>query len=181
MSLLNPNWRKLVLDALAEMPVLSYAAMAAGIDRSTLFRERQKDRAFAAEVEQAMEAGIDRAEQEAFRRAVIGWEEPVVDKGRLAYRYERVVDDQGQVSFTPLLDAQGQPLPLTIRKHSDTLLVTVLRARRREYGTERTEITSPDGSMSPTDEVGRAARVAQLMALAARRKAAAGDDTGGFA
>ena len=69
-------------------------------------------------------------------------------------------------------DYKGQPVPLTIRKHSDALLAKVLSARRQAYRTERTELTSPDGSMSPMDETTRAARVSQLLEAAKLRKLA---------
>lgn len=153
----------------------------------------QEDPAFKAAVDDAMEAGIDRAEQEAFRRAVVGFEEPVVYQGQLTPVYER--DAQGMVLMrerkrmvmdttkgekvevidqvpVQAKDAQGRPQWLTVRKHSDALLGLVLKARRKSYGTERTELTSPDGSMSPVDESSRAARVAQILAAAKQRREA---------
>jgi hypothetical protein len=45
---------------------------------------RQADQAFAEAWEDAMEAGVDRAEQEAFRRGVHGFEEPVIYQGILS-------------------------------------------------------------------------------------------------
>lgn len=165
-------WRAKFLTALMTYPVLQYAAEQAGIDRTTAWRAMQADKEFNAAVEAAMEAGVDQAEQAAFKRGVFGWEEPVVHQGRLAYAYERYVDDDGKEQYRQVLDANGQPVPLTIRKHSDALLAKVLSARRASYRTERTELTSPDGSMSPMDETTRAARVSQLLEAAKRRKAA---------
>ncbi len=179
------DWKPAYLKALSEVPVRLRAAEAAGIDRSTAYAHEKSDPEFAKAVAEAIEAGVDRAEQEAFRRAVVGFEEPVVDKGRLAYRYERYVrktklDDGTEVeeeAFRPVLDAQGQPVPLTVRKHSDMLLSLVLKGRRKSVYAERTELTSPDGSMSPAvDDASRSARAAQLLALAEKRKAASADD-----
>ena len=83
------------LAALAQRPVLTFAAEAAGIDRTTAWRRMQSDKAFAEAVELAMESGVDRAEAEAFRRAVDGFEEPIVANGRLVYRHQRVVAEDG--------------------------------------------------------------------------------------
>jgi hypothetical protein len=119
-----------------------------------------------------MEEGIDRAEQEAFKRAVVGFEEPVIDKGRLAYRYERVEAEDGSETYRPVLDEHGQPVPLTVRKHSDTLLALFLKGRRKKVYADRTEVTGADGGpVQAVDETAKAARIAQLMALAQQRKA----------
>lgn len=178
-------WHDAFLAALRQRPVVQFACDAVGIERSTAYRRRDADKDFAKAWDDALEAGIDAAEAEAFRRGLHGYEEPVIDKGRLAYRYERYeeqveMDDGSTVTrerFRPVLDANGQPVPLTVRKHSDALLALVLKARRAAYRVERTEVTSPDGSMSPTDEASRHARVAALMARAkSRRDAAAADE-----
>lgn len=165
-------WHEPFLAALRQYPVLQHACDAVGVDRSTAWRQMQRDKEFKAAMDEAMEAGIDRAEQEAFRRAVVGYEEPVVHQGRLSFVYERYLDADGEEKYRQVLDDKGQPVPLTIRKHSDALLAKVLSARRQAYRTERTELTSPDGSMSPMDETTRAARVSQLLEAAKLRKLA---------
>ena len=188
-------WTEAFLAALREWPVLSHAARAVGIDRSTAWRAMQADKVFASAVEDAMEEGVDRAELEAMRRGVVGYEEPVVYQGQLTPVWARDADgnlvteefEMGSVypkdhpkAGQPIMgtrpvqarDANGQPVWLTVRKHSDALLGLVLKARRKSYGTERTELTSPDGSMSPVDETSRAARVAQILAAARERKQA---------
>jgi hypothetical protein len=165
-------WYAAFLAALREKPVVQHACDAVGIERSTAYRARQADKAFADAWADAMEAGVDRAESEAFRRGVEGYEEPVVDKGRLAYRYERYLDDDGGEHWRILLGADGQPVPLTIRKHSDQLLAKVLSARRAAYRTERTELTGADGGPMQMDATTRAARVVALTELARRRREA---------
>jgi len=152
--------------------VLAYAAKAAGIDRTTAWRWMKSDKGFAEAVELAMDSGVDRAEAEAFRRAIDGYEEPIVANGRLLYRHRRVLDEDGKESYEPLLDAQGQPVPLTIRKHSDGLLSLVLKGRRKHIYADRTEVTNPDGSLAPLDENARASRVAALLEAARRRREA---------
>lgn len=164
-------WTEAFLAALREMPVLAHAAKACGIHRATAWNRMQADPDFKVAVEEAMEQGIDRAEQEAFRRGVVGFEEPVIDKGRLAYAYERYVDDGGKEQYRPILDANGQPVPLTVRKHSDALLALILKGRRKKVYADRTELTGADGGpVQQVDETAKAARVAQLMAMAQKRK-----------
>lgn len=177
------DWKAIFLAALREIPVVSHAARAAGVSYRHVYHAREDDSEFARLWEEALEEGIDRAEQEAFRRAVVGFEEPVIDKGRLAYRYERWIDPETQEErYRPVLDEQGQPVPLTVRKHSDALLALYLRGRRKRVYAERTELTGADGGPVATqvDETAKATRVAQLMARAARRKAEA-DEFGDLA
>lgn len=138
-------WQPAFLAALREMPVVQHACNTVGIERSTAYRARLADEAFAKAWEEAMEAGVDRAEQEAFRRGVVGFHEPVIDKGRLAYVYERYLDDDGQEQWRMKLDDQGQPIPLTVRKHSDPMLALILKGRRKQVYAERTEVTGADG------------------------------------
>lgn len=166
------DWKVIYLEALRQVPVIRHACEAAGVDRATAWRARQDDEQFAEAEREAMEEGIDRAEQEAFRRAVVGFEEPVIDKGRLAYRYERYVDAEGVEHYRILLDEHGQPVPLTVKKHSDALLGLFLKGRRKKVYAERTEVTGADGGpVQAVDETAKAARVAQLMAMAMQRKA----------
>lgn len=167
------DWKPIFLEALRNLPVVRHACETAGIGRTTAYEAREINEAFAKAWDEALEEGIDRAEQEAFRRAVVGFEEPVIDKGRLAYRYERYVDEEtGEDKYRPVLDEHGQPIPLTVRKHSDTLLAMYLKGRRKKVYAERTEVTGADGGpVQQVDETAKAARVAQLMALAQQRKA----------
>ena len=153
MAALPFPWTTPFLAALREWPVLAHAAQAVGIDRSTAWRRIQADPEFKRAVDEAMEAGIDRAELEAFKRGVVGFEEPVVSQGRMVYRMQRVVRDDGSVDFEPLLDEDGQPVPLTVRKHSDALLSLVLKARRKQVYAERVETTGADGGPVQTQQI----------------------------
>lgn len=172
-SLAPEGWRERFLAALSEVPVIQHACEAAGIERTTVWRLRKADADFEAQVQDAMEAGLDRAEHEAFRRAVSGYEEPVIDKGRLAYRYERYVEE-GAEKFRPLLDAQGQPVPLTVRKHSDMLMTLILRGRRKQLYAERIEQTGAGGGPVIIDSAKRASRLAALVGSAQARRDAEG-------
>lgn len=169
------DWKPIFLEALADVPVVSHACKAVGISYRHAYKTRETDEDFAKAWDEAMEQGIDRAEQEAFRRAVVGYEEPVIDKGRLAYRYERYetedIDGNKTEHYRVALDANGQPIPLTVRKHSDALMALMLKGRRKKVFADRTELTGADGGpVQQVDETAKAARVAQLLALAQQRK-----------
>lgn len=165
------GWKPIFIKALSEYPVIRHACEAAGIERSTAYRARESDEEFAAAWDEAMENAIDKAEQEAYRRAVHGWNEPVIDKGRLAYAYERIVDEDGKETYRPVLDANGQPVPLTIKKHSDGLLQFVLKGRRRNTYGDKTELTGAGGGpLAVVDDTKKAARIAALLELAKTRK-----------
>lgn len=169
------DWRAVLLEALRTVPVLQHACEVAQVERTTVWRAREREPEFAAAYDDAMEAGIDRAEQEAFRRAVVGYVEPVIDKGRLAYAFETFVTDEGKTEFRMVLDEQGQPVPLTVRKHSDALLALILKGRRKRLYAERIEQTGADGAPL-IDGSKRSARVAALLAAAQGRASAGGVD-----
>lgn len=151
------DWKPAYLAALREIPVMKHACEAAGIDRTTVWRLRKDDEAFAEAEQEAMEEGVDRAEKEAFRRGIVGFEEPVIDKGRLAYRYERYevedIDGNKEERWRICLDENGQPIPLTVRKHSDAMLGLVLKGRRKSVYAERKELTGADGAALPAAQV----------------------------
>lgn len=119
----NPTAKAARSAALASLQVagnMSEAARAAGVDRGTLYEWRQADKAFDEACKRACEVAWDRAEREAYRRAVEGWEEPVYQGGV-------------QVGVT--------------RRYSDTMLQSVLRAKRAKEWREsmKHEHSGPDG------------------------------------
>jgi hypothetical protein len=164
------DWKPAFLKALTEYPVVRHGCEAVDINRSTAWRARETDPEFAKAWDAAMEAGIDRAEKEAFRRGVVGYEEPVIDKGHLMYVTKRVVREDGEVAFELVLDEHDQPVPLTVRKHSDALLNLVLKGRRKKVYADRTELTGADGAPVVVDQLTRASRAAYLLELARKRK-----------
>lgn len=167
-------WTKAFLAALAVDGVLSYAAQAAGVDRSTVFRLRQEDAEFDAACKDAMEQAADALEREARRRAIEGVREPVIYQGQPTYVHE--VDDAGYPIMDTVqeerdgfnekgepikrlvdvqrprrkLDAEGQPIVLTVSKHSDNLLALLLKGRRKGVFADRTELTGASGGPMQT-------------------------------
>jgi len=120
--------RERFLKALAEGQSVTSAAVAANVCRRTPYRWRAEEPAFADSWLDSLEAGADRLEDEAFRRAVTGTEKPIYFNG-------------AQIG--------------SIREYSDSLLKFLLSAKRpaqfRERGTyEHNVVTTP-----PPEPVGK--------------------------
>ena len=98
------------LGELRDGKSVTAACKAAGISRSAAYDWRNDDAAFGKTWDEALEAGTDRLEDEAHRRAVEGVERPVFQQGR-------------QVG--------------SVREYSDTLLLALLKARRPERFKDR--------------------------------------------
>ena len=94
------------LRCLSELPNRKMALTASGLDRRVVMERIRDDRLFASRFLESWEMGIDSLEDEAVRRAVLGWSEPVYNQGLYC----------------------GE-----IQKFSDTLLGTLLKANRRKY------------------------------------------------
>lgn len=110
--------RTAFLDELRKRGNVSEAAAVAGIGRRTAYEVRDRDPEFAAAWDEAIEAAVDAMEAEAWRRAVEGVDEPV---------FGRVGKDQdGEVG--------------TIRRYSDALMNTLLKAHRPEKYRERIDV-----------------------------------------
>ncbi len=101
------------LAAYARCGVVSWAASLAGVHRASVYRWLSMRPSFADRYKSATEEAIDALRAEAFRRAVVGWDEYVVSAGRV------------------VLGLDGQPLMQ--RKYSGTLLLAMLKARVPEY------------------------------------------------
>jgi hypothetical protein len=82
-----------------------------------VYELRKRNLSFAAGWEEAEERAADALEAEAWRRAVVGVQEPLVSGGKV------VRDDDGQ--------------PIAIRRYSDALMIALLKARRPERFKDR--------------------------------------------
>lgn len=142
--------QRLLLEHLAQGSSLSAACEAAGADAGEAEAWRAADPVFAVAWDRALEAGTDRLEDEAFRRAAIGVVEPVFYQGK----------ECG-----------------TVRKYSDSLLMFLLKARRAETYRERgnIELTGKGGGPVVTDERDLANRVAVLLDRARAREESGGN------
>lgn len=99
----TPTRRVQFLAALAAGNTVKHSCEQIGIVPPVAYNHRRNDPIFAAEWEDAYELGTQAMEQEAFRRAVEGVAEPVVSAGKL-------------ITY--------------VQKHSDQILMFILKARR---------------------------------------------------
>jgi hypothetical protein len=97
--------KKLFLEAYAKLGTVFGAAQQAGVERTNHYQWLKHDKAYAAAFAQAENEAIERLEQEARRRAYVGWDDPVFQGGK-------------QVG--------------TMHRHSDVLLIFLLNAARPE-------------------------------------------------
>jgi len=105
------------LEAFAELGNRREACKKAGIGKTTPSIWARKDQQFLEEWETARKMATHVLEEEAHRRAVEGWEEPVFYKGE-------------QVG--------------TVRKYSDTLLIFLLKGLKPETYREKYEVTKQE-------------------------------------
>jgi len=98
------------LEYLAETGNVSRSLKLVGTSPARIYALRNNDPVFRQAWDEAEEIAADRLEQEAWRRAVEGFDEPVVSAGKL------VRDEDGNA--------------VMVRRFSDTLLLALLRARR---------------------------------------------------
>jgi len=114
--------KQIFLEHLRLTANVSESARIALRERSTVYQWRDSDGSFAAAWDDALDEATDALEYAARQRAVHGVEEYVVSGGRL------------------VMDPTDPEKPLTQRKYSDTLAVTLLKAHRPEKFRERHDI-----------------------------------------
>jgi hypothetical protein len=186
------NWVQPFLEHLARTGNVAGSARHAGTSSGVAYNLRKGDADFAAAWDLAIEDHTDQCEEELTRRA-FGYEEPVVYQGQLTPVWER--DETGQVRTEPskhpdpltgerdhqrpIQARDGMALQwLTVTKFSDTLLLARVKAYRKRYSTDRTEVVSSTAIDSMSD----AELLAEFNAL--QRKLAAikpADDLSEFA
>lgn len=186
-----PNWVRPFLLNLERTGNVSGSARLAGLaSAQPAYSLRKTDADFDAAWDLAIEDHTDTCEQELTRRA-FGYEEPVVYQGQLTPVWARDANGEVVTEAYGVMGADGQEGTahravqarhadgslqwLTVTKFSDTLLLARVKAYRKRYSTERTEVTGADGGAVVTTSTARAARVAHLLDLAQRRKADAAD------
>nr|WP_219627216.1 hypothetical protein [Stenotrophomonas maltophilia] len=154
----TPERREVFFQVLEDTCSPKQAAAAAGISRQTAFYHKANDVEFRTRWEKAVEVALDSLLDDAYRRAAIGYDEPVIHQGRLA---------------TTADPATGEERPLTVRKHSDRLLEVLLKFRYGEQMADRLRVRVEDTGLSadallamPADER------AQLVALLSKYNAA---------
>lgn len=141
--------RRSFLRTLRQTGTVTVAAEKAGVSRSQAYQLRKKDKAFAQDWDDALQAALDELEAELRRRAMQGTEQPVYFGGKECGR---------------------------IRTYNDNLGMFLLRAHRAEiYGAAKTA-DSDEGPAAR--DAGRARRLVEerLKRLATRRDGLTKDD-----
>lgn len=129
----TPEVQEVFLQVLEDTASPKQAAQVCGISRRLAFEYKQNDLEFRRRWEQAIDVAMDALLDEAYRRACIGVEEPVIY--------------QVQVSTTR--DPQtGEDRPLTVRKHSDRLLEVMLKFRYGDQLADRLRVKVEDTGLS---------------------------------
>lgn len=99
------------------------ACMAAGISRTSIYEWLEKDEQFSIRYRQAELDANDLIRAELFRRAVQGYEKPVVSMGKVVC----------------VANEKGESKPLMERMYSDNLLSLLAKARMPEFR-EKTQV-----------------------------------------
>lgn len=110
---LTPEKRAEFLAYLSDCGNVTQSAEKAGLNRTYLYQVKKEDELFSAAWKEAERIGALRLEDEARRRAVEGWTEPVWHKGEMCG---------------------------AVRKFSDTLLIVLLKAHHPEKYAERQKV-----------------------------------------
>lgn len=106
------------LEHLRTTANVSDSALKINVSRTALYERRDKDPAFKADWDKAVELGTDALEDEGVRRAKDGVTKPVFYKGMICGG---------------------------VQEYSDTLLMFMLKGRRPEKFKDRNEVTGKDG------------------------------------
>jgi hypothetical protein len=154
----HPKKRLFVL-ALAETGNRTQAAAVAGVSRFTPYSPPWRtDLALQAAVKQAEEAAADLIEAEAYRRGVLGWEEPAGWH-------------------------QGRPGGM-VRKYSDVLAIFLLKGLRPDRYKDRVEmrgaLANLDLNQLPDEAIERIARGEHIMTVLASMGPRAGEGVPGL-
>ena len=99
------------------------------LSRNTAFYHKANDHEFRSRWDKAVAVALDALLAEAYRRAALGYDEPVIHQGRVA----TVADPE-----------TGEERPLTVRKHSDRLLEVLLKFRYGEQMADRLKVKVED-------------------------------------
>jgi hypothetical protein len=139
------------LEHLAETGNVSRSYKLVGTSAARVYTLRNNDPAFRQAWDEAESIAADRLEEEAWRRAVTGFDEPVVSAGKLAR------DEDGNA--------------IMVRRYSDMLLLALLRAHRPAKFNKGLPATLAMSGTTASFDI-RAMLLAKLAQLASQSEAA---------
>ncbi len=129
----TPEVQDLFIQILEDTASPKQAAAACGISRTLAFEYKRNDLEFRRRWEQAIDVAMDALLDEAYRRACIGVEEPVIYQGKVSMIRDATT---------------GEERPLTMRKHSDRLLEVMLKFRYGDQLADRLRVKVDDTGLS---------------------------------
>ena len=134
--------RAAFLAAYARTGNISTASRLANVARSRHY-EWMKEPEYAAAFAEAREEAIETLEEQVWKSATVGFEEPVIYQGKLCF--EPLRDRNGEI----VLDETGLPksskIPLTIRKRNDVAAFFLLKALKPEKYRENVQVEHSGG------------------------------------
>jgi len=131
------------LEYLAETGNVSRSLKLVGTSSARIYTLRNNDPVFRQAWDEAEEAAADRLEEEAWRRAVEGFDEPVVSAGKLVH------DENGNA--------------VMVRRYSDVLLIRLLAAHRpRKFDRRAAAAAATPGGLGVDVRAMLLAKLAQL-------------------
>lgn len=146
---LTPEKREAFLIELRKMPNVSHAARIIGMSRKQMYTVRESDSEFAASWDEALKEGVENWEAETARRAFNGVNEPLTHQGHITYELDYSQPRDLVTGFYPWkLDAQGNRIPVTVKKYSDVLSIFMLKAHAPEKYRENLDVTVRDGDLA---------------------------------
>lgn len=126
------NWQDPFIAELADCGNISAACKAAGVQRTTAYRTRDKDPIFARRWDDAINKALDSLEQEAWRRA-----------------------REGVTRIEPIMYQGEQVAEKIITEYSDNLITFLLKANRPGKYREQIKITIGDANRLIDDAITR--------------------------
>lgn len=159
------------LAEFARTGLITHSAKSAGTTTQTIQAWLKADPDFHERYREAIDANIDSIEHEALRRAVWGYEEPIVHQGQFVPIMVYSRDEEGNLKLgddgkplrEPLLNEDGTPKYATVTKYSDSLMSKVLEAKIPKYQrASKLELTGANGGPVEvaTSKIEKARRIA---------------------
>lgn len=149
MVLLTPQLLEVFLAELRRVPFIVHAARRIGVSRHVMLAHRKIDPAFAELWDNAVAEGVERMEVEAHRRAILGVDEPLVHQGHITYQRDHTQPRDLVTKLHPYkLDKEGERIPVTVKKYSDSLTALLLKAHARDKYRENVDVTTYDGDLA---------------------------------
>lgn len=122
---------------------VSQAALATGIGRRTHYAWLEQQEAYRTAFEDAKDIAADRLEQELYKAATVGIEEPVIHQGQLCF--EPLRDKQGRLMRDKKGNVRLSNQPLSVRKFHPVAAFFLLKGMRPEKYRDNVKVSGEIG------------------------------------